>query len=89
MHQHSDSELGHHQVIIPVLELAPVCETVDLSHRDPLEMDMLVQGGAPVRWLSANNSNFTMVYGRYINTPTMVHKPTNITVRAQPCKEQT
>ena len=46
LHQLSDSELGHHQVIIPVLELAPVCETVDLSHRDPLEMDMLVQGGA-------------------------------------------
>ena len=34
----------------------------------------------------SHNSNFTMVYGRYIELLTMVYKPTNIPGGLHPCK---
>ena len=38
------------------------------------------------RSVGAHNSNFTMVYGRYIYTIPMVYKATNITGGAPPCR---
>ena len=58
-----------------------------LKHQEFGDIVYTKWGSVATKSLSwgSHNSNFTMVYGRYIELVTMVYKPTNITGGAPRC----